>query len=550
MTTQNAKKKISIRLFGVLSMIDDNGREIVPPGKRAKALVAMLILSTNGVRHRKWLQETLWSTRSEEQRAASLRQELSSLRRHFKKFDVNLIETDRETIRLSLKYYEIRTDVAVNHSSNLQILEGLDIRDTAFRNWLKNTRRNLEHQLGVDEKKVPLSDIAGYQIKSHVAINDSPIIHITPFKSIGDSKKLEIFAQGLTEELLTIFGRLVGYFNLVTDLSHIGSEPHLILEGAVRQGKTTRVTTRLVSAPDATCVWSERYSLDSTDKFSVQEQIARTLVEQTQQSLTEGDWASIWTGRSTSTATWESFQLGRYCENQFHPAKHEEAIAHYQAATETDPAYTPAKVAIGFCLVDMVRLGWVENPEETIHKANKIVQTVHQGEKNDGYVVALSAFIEVASGNHTRARDLMDLSMEQFNNKSPELLGYYGAILGYDGDLEGEYDKYTEALNLTNYPPLWIRTNLALVCLLLGRDEAKKVANYVLTIDENNIRAHIVLAANYARQGDLDKASQCAKRILKIQPDFSANTWSNPDCFRNAESHTKVIKYLNLAGLQ
>ena len=550
MTTRNVKKKISIRLFGVLSMIDEDGREIVPKGKRAKALVAMLVLSTNGVRHRKWLQETLWSTRSGEQRAASLRQELSSLRRHFKKFDIKLIESDRETIRLSLKYYEITTDVAVNHSSNLQILEGLDIRDTAFRDWLKNTRQNLEQQLDGDILNTCLSGAAGDRIKNQVAINNTPLIHITPFKSIGDSKNLEIFTQGLTEELLTIFGRLVGYFNLVTDLSHVGSESHLILEGAVRQGKTTRVTTRLISAPDAQCIWSERYSFAGSDKFSVQEQIARTLVEQTQQSLTDGDWASIWTSRTTSTAAWESYQLGRYCENQFHPVKHRKAITYYEDAVESDPGYTPAKIAIGFCLVDMVRLGWVDNSDETLQQAKAIVQTVQQENENDGYVIALSAFIEVASGNHSQARELMDLSIKNFNNKSPELLGYYGAILGYDGDHEGEHDMYKEALSLTNYPPIWIKTNLAIACLSLDRDEAKTIAKYVLSIDKNNIRAHIVLAAHYARIGNIDSAEKWAGRILKIQPSFSSITWSNPDCFRITDSHKKIVEYLKLAGLR
>lgn len=550
MRTQSAKKKVSIRLFGVLSMIDDQGREIVPRGKRAKALIAMLVLSTNGVRHRKWLKEKLWSNRSEEQATLSLRQELSRLRRHFKTFDSNLIEADRESVRLALRYYDISTDIKTAHSGNMQVLEGLDLRDTAFRDWLKDIRDRLENENNIQGPLVGQFQSNRSHLIKAVSVNELPVIHIEPFESIGESERSEIFAAGLTEELLTLFGRLIGFFTLVTDPDHIAAESHLVLKGAVRyRDDAIRITTRLVSFPESRHIWSQRYTYVHSDSFEIQENIARILIELTQSSLSDGEWASIWINRVTTTAAWEYFQIGRYNENIFRPEYHLKAIENYKSSLECDPDFSPAKIAIGFCLVDMVRLGWAKDSKRALIDARSFASEVRLIEGNNNYADALQAFISIASGDYTDALDRITSSVSKFERLSPEILGYQGAILGYLGDLHGEYEKYQEALKLTSYPPLWISTNMALVCLLLELPEGKSICEFVLSVDPNNLRAHIFLTAIYVQIGDIDSAKDWANRLRELQPDFEAANWSHPNCFKDSALYFKVTDYLINAGL-
>lgn len=100
----------------------------------------MLALAPNGTRSRKWLQSKLWSTRGEEQGAASLRQELSEVRKSLRNAGFDLISTDRDVVRLDVASISIDLNDPPEGSATRDLLEGLDIRDPEFEDWLREQR--------------------------------------------------------------------------------------------------------------------------------------------------------------------------------------------------------------------------------------------------------------------------------------------------------------------------------------------------------------------------------------------------------------------------
>ena len=100
----------------------------------------MLALAPKAVRSRAWLQDHLWSDRAPAQAAASLRQELSSLRRFLGQHDANVLTTDRDTVRLDLE--RVRLDIEGDDLglATQDLLEGLDICDPEFEEWLRLER--------------------------------------------------------------------------------------------------------------------------------------------------------------------------------------------------------------------------------------------------------------------------------------------------------------------------------------------------------------------------------------------------------------------------
>ncbi|MER8729722.1 hypothetical protein [Mesorhizobium sp. M0323] len=102
--------------------------------------MAMLALAPNGTRSRKWLQSKLWSTRGEEQGAASLRQELSEVRKSLRRAGIDLISTDRDVVRLDVASIGIDLNDPPEGSATRDLLEGLDIRDPEFEDWLREQR--------------------------------------------------------------------------------------------------------------------------------------------------------------------------------------------------------------------------------------------------------------------------------------------------------------------------------------------------------------------------------------------------------------------------
>ncbi len=137
----NAVPRMKIRLSGPLRIENVDGTDITPRGKRAKALIALLALAKTGVRSRKWIQDKLWSERDEEQGAASLRQELSGLRRHFRSLGVEPISADREIVRLDLSAVVIELSDGSPKGPTQELLEGLDLGDPEFEDWLREERQ-------------------------------------------------------------------------------------------------------------------------------------------------------------------------------------------------------------------------------------------------------------------------------------------------------------------------------------------------------------------------------------------------------------------------
>jgi len=80
-------------LLGPFKLEGPRGENVGISSRKGIALLAILATSPNGERMRGWLQERLWGSRGEAQASASLRRELSNLRKGFEQAGFGLIDT-------------------------------------------------------------------------------------------------------------------------------------------------------------------------------------------------------------------------------------------------------------------------------------------------------------------------------------------------------------------------------------------------------------------------------------------------------------------------
>ena len=128
------RKAVVVQMFGPFAMRTEAGTEITPRGRKACGLIAMLCLSPNFRRTRRWLQDHLWSDRGESQAAGSMRQTLAEIRRAMGGF-ADLLVTERGLVFLN----EIDIRIA-DEEAGQELLEGMDIRDEEFEEWLREAR--------------------------------------------------------------------------------------------------------------------------------------------------------------------------------------------------------------------------------------------------------------------------------------------------------------------------------------------------------------------------------------------------------------------------
>src|SRR6476646_9594354 len=70
---------VRIRLIGQMEAWTATSESVLPAGRKTRALLAVIALSSPRPARRGWLAELLWSHRPEEQARASLRQEIHRL---------------------------------------------------------------------------------------------------------------------------------------------------------------------------------------------------------------------------------------------------------------------------------------------------------------------------------------------------------------------------------------------------------------------------------------------------------------------------------------
>lgn len=138
--------KYQVKVIGPFDVLDPQGNSIKPKGRKDCALIALLALSPSHRQSRKWLQDHLWSDRGEAQGAASLRQALVQLRATFSSTP-EVVISDRTNIELNPEYITFdHLDTLQAATGNLELLQGMDVRDPVFDEWLR-----LERQAFADE---------------------------------------------------------------------------------------------------------------------------------------------------------------------------------------------------------------------------------------------------------------------------------------------------------------------------------------------------------------------------------------------------------------
>jgi DNA-binding SARP family transcriptional activator/TolB-like protein len=143
---------VRLRLIGQMEASIPNGESILPPGRKTRALLAIIALSAPRPMLRSRLAELLWSRRPEEQARASLRQEIHRLLEVLTPAgkDVLAINRDSLALRPGVVWVDVEEVLraTTTHPASLALLDGelleeLDGVDPAFDGWLQTERERL-----------------------------------------------------------------------------------------------------------------------------------------------------------------------------------------------------------------------------------------------------------------------------------------------------------------------------------------------------------------------------------------------------------------------
>ena len=118
-------------------------------------------------------------------------------------------------------------------------------------------------------------------------------IAVLPFSNISTDPQDAYFADGLTEELITVLSKVRGlrviartsvmpYRSTAKGIAQIGGELRVasILEGSVRKaGNRLRITAQLIAVRSEDHLWAETYDRNLDDVFAVQADVAKRVAD-------------------------------------------------------------------------------------------------------------------------------------------------------------------------------------------------------------------------------------------------------------------------------
>ena len=219
--------------------------------------------------------------------------------------------------------------------------------------------------------------------QSDVSARPRLSIVVLPFANLSDDREQQYFADGITDDLTTDMSRISGmlvisrntaftYRSKQVDTKQIGRElgVRYVLEGSVqRSGNQVRVTAQLIDAEADAHLWAERFDRDTSDLFSLQNEITSRIAVTLNFALVDTEAA-----RPTEHPDALDYIFRARAAFYKGPARdnYTEAIELYQRALVLDPRSVEAQSRLAGTLAGRAMDGMADSAAADIARAESL----------------------------------------------------------------------------------------------------------------------------------------------------------------------------------
>jgi adenylate cyclase len=360
-----------------------------------------------------------------------------------------------------------------------------------------------------------------------------PRIAVLPLANISPDPKDEYFADGLTEELITVLSQIRGlrvisrtsvnqYKGTTKPVAQIGSElgADSVLEGSVRKaGDQLRISVQLIDTKTDEHRWAQTYDRRLENVFAIQAEVAEKTAGSLKVELLKSEREAIQEKPTANLRAYDLYlratQVARRYELSFDAKADEEAVRLFEEAVREDPQFSAAHAALANHLIGT--LGVTSHAKDVIPRAREAVARALEGNPN-------SSTAHTACGNLAFQGDLdwarAEAEFQQgiaLNPSSSNARFWYAFLLSALQRHNESIRQYRAAIELD---PLWPlpQFNLAADYAVTGdMDTGIATAEQLLRTLGDSTSSRALLAWLYAVQGRDEEAT----RLLEPKSEFS-----------------------------
>jgi adenylate cyclase len=182
---------------------------------------------------------------------------------------------------------------------------------------------------------------------------------VLPLANISPDPNDEYFADGLTEELISVLSHVqdlsviartsvTPYKSAPKSVAQVGVELGVdtVLEGSVRKaGNRIRITLQLIDVGTQRHIWASTYNRELDDVFAVQTDIAERTAEALRLELSKADRPRLREKPTEDLAAYDLYLRGLVATSEEYGEGIAEAIRCFEEATTRDPNFSEAFAA-------------------------------------------------------------------------------------------------------------------------------------------------------------------------------------------------------------
>jgi TolB-like protein len=557
---------LELRLVGRLRLLRRDGVEITPKGRKAQGLLALLGVAPELRRHRRWLQDKLWSDRGPEQGAASLRQELAGLRRALGEASVCLT-TEGGWVALDPGRVRVKLDPGPEDweltGAPPEFVAGLDIADPEFEDWIRDQRAVFAERL--EAAQPPARPVAGTLLLAErpetLVLEDAqPSIAVMPLTVRGDLPDAPLIAAGLAIDvigLLTRFRRLdaIAYNSTCAvpaglPARELGARlgARYVMHGVLWLSRTRmRLTAELILAETDRVVWSHDFDRTSDDLFEVEREIAGAVAAAVMVEIDHLERTRVRARDPSSLAPYALWLRGLDDMLSLEQQRCQDALNHFFRAVSLDQGYARAISGISRAHGHLWMYRWAERRDAALAEAENFALQALDADANDPRACAALGWVALYRRDHDRSIEAYERAMD-LNPSDADVMAEYADALKHGGAPEAAVPLFERAIRLNPYAADTYLRDLAHAHFLL--EDYEQAIHTVKRMRRKHISFR-TLAASQALLGLEAEARETAALLRQVghAPMVPPEDWVTMIPDRNPADTERLLEGMKRAGL-
>lgn len=296
-----------------------------------------------------------------------------------KRYSLDTCSIENATQLLKLQCHQEGLSPTLKHLNEMRETRkkaGLNDTELLFE-WRKISEQQLKKIQLIDPQTDEWQLNAPVPHTEELTLPDKPSLAVIGFKSIsGDESAL--LAQGISVDLSNYLSRLGGLFvsplasssrfiNQTINPKEVGRLLGVayLIYGTIQHHKNKyRITVNLVESEREITIWSDNYTIDKEDIFSLQDELISAIVSRLEPEVEYAEYQKARDKKPDNLSAWESYHLALWHTFRFTASNTEIAYNYLQHAIEKDKNFCRAHAALSFVHFTRAFLNAHRNPTQ------------------------------------------------------------------------------------------------------------------------------------------------------------------------------------------